>query len=744
MKDVLKTLPTGPKAYDYAYEEAMKRIEGHDADSEELAKQVLSWITCSKRPLSTSELQHALAVEVGKTELDEENLPQLEDMVSVCAGLVIVDKESSIIRLVHYTTQEYFERTQRRWFPDAQTNTTTICVSYLSFDEFESGICQNDKEFRQRLQSNKLYDYASKNWGLHAREASTSCQGVMEFLQKQTQVEASYQALMAGRPWYGYRLEVPKQMTGLHLAAYFGLQGIVQRLLDCDADVKAANSEGETPLFQASQNGHLEVVRLLLDRGADVNTAASYGQTPLHLPTGHVELVRLLLHHGADIKAVDSDGQTPLYQASENGHLEVVRLLLDYGADVKAANFKEETPLFLASENGHLEVVRLLLDRGADVKAVDSDGQTPLYQASENGHLEVVRLLLDRGADVKAADSYGRTPLHQASMYKYIDITQLLLDRGADIKAVDSDGETPLYQASENGYLEVVRLLLDGGADIKAADSNGETPLYQASRNGYLEVVQLLLNRDINVNAANKKGQTPLYQASTIGHVKVVKLLLEKGADVELKNDRGRTPLSIAASNGKEAVVKLLLATSSVEPDSRDKIGRTPLFYGAMNGNTTIVKLLLATNRVDIDSRDYYNSTSLSVAARMGHRDVLALLLTRSRSLSIKDNFGRIPLWWARRTGYPEIADFLLEKHKENNIPIQEDDFPTVTISAPFDKNKRICDVCILSVSAKDTYYHCKVCYNGDFDICEECFVMEARCLDQSHMLIKEINRESV
>jgi hypothetical protein len=64
-----------------------------------------------------SELQHALAVEVGEAELDEENLPEIEDIVSVCAGLVTIDEESGIIRLVHYTTQEYFERTQRQWFP---------------------------------------------------------------------------------------------------------------------------------------------------------------------------------------------------------------------------------------------------------------------------------------------------------------------------------------------------------------------------------------------------------------------------------------------------------------------------------------------------------------------------------------------------------------------------------------------------------------------------------------------------
>jgi hypothetical protein len=75
MKGVLKNLPTGPKAYDHAYEEAMKRIAGYNPDSEELARQALAWITYSKRPLTISELQYTLAVEVGEAELDEENLP---------------------------------------------------------------------------------------------------------------------------------------------------------------------------------------------------------------------------------------------------------------------------------------------------------------------------------------------------------------------------------------------------------------------------------------------------------------------------------------------------------------------------------------------------------------------------------------------------------------------------------------------------------------------------------------------
>src|SRR5712664_3592841 len=82
IRTALKTLPTGSNAYDCAYKDAMERIEGLVEDQEGLAKQVLSWITCAIRPLTTVELQHALAIEPGDTELGEDNLVEVEDMVS--------------------------------------------------------------------------------------------------------------------------------------------------------------------------------------------------------------------------------------------------------------------------------------------------------------------------------------------------------------------------------------------------------------------------------------------------------------------------------------------------------------------------------------------------------------------------------------------------------------------------------------------------------------------------------------
>ena len=348
----------------------MERIKGQVKDQEELATQVLSWIICAKRPLSTSELQHALAVEVGEPEFDKENLSQIEDVISVCAGLVTVDEESGIIRLVHYTTQEYFERTQKHWFPDAESDITTTCITYLSFSAFESGFCRTDDEFEERLHSNQLYGYAAYNWGRHARKAPTLSQGLIGFLECKPKIEAASQALIAIK-WrteglnVGYNVQ--KQMTGLHLAAYFGIQEAAHILLQRWQDVDLSDGYGRTPLSYAAENGHEAVVRLLLDKGADIESKNyNGGRTPLWWAAGkgHEAVVKLLLGaDGIDVNLKGDNGETALSSAAEKGHEAVVKLLL--GADGIDMNSKDEyggwTALWFAAEEGHEAVVKLLL-----------------------------------------------------------------------------------------------------------------------------------------------------------------------------------------------------------------------------------------------------------------------------------------------------------------------------------------------------------------------------------------------
>jgi ankyrin repeat protein len=442
IRSALKELPTGSEAYNYAYEDAMKRIKGQLAEEKDLAEQVLLWITCAKRPLTTSELEHALAVEAGEPRFDTENLCRVEDMTSLCAGLVTIDEESEIIRLVHYTAQEYFERTQSQWFPNAESKITATCITYLSFNVFESGFCQTDDEFEKRLQLYKLYDYASHNWGCHARLASMLMPEVKSFLERNVQVEASSQGLLVDKrgEWHvRYSQEFPKKMTGLHLAAYFGVEPAVKLLLEKGADVNTADGSSLTPLHWASGNGHFEAVKLLIEKGADVNAANGSRWTPLHCVSknGHSEVVKLLLEKGANVNATDGSSWTPLHHASKNGYIEVAKLLLEKGANVNAADGSSSTPLHHASNNGYIEVVKLLLEWRADVNAADGYRWAPLHCASENGHIEVVKLLLEKRANVDAADGSGSTPLRWASENGHIKVVELLLKKGANVAAAD-------------------------------------------------------------------------------------------------------------------------------------------------------------------------------------------------------------------------------------------------------------------------------------------------------------------
>ncbi|KAF7507240.1 hypothetical protein GJ744_010798 [Endocarpon pusillum] len=653
LRKVLKSLPTGPGAYDRAYDATMERIEGQVGDQEMLAKQVLSWITCAKRPMTTLELQHALAVESDDSELDEDNLPEVEDMVSVCAGLVTVDEESKIIRLVHYTTQQYFEQTQNRWFPDAETDITTVCLTYLSFDVFESGICCTDDEFEERLRSNPLYNYAAKTWGHHARKALVLGDNVTDpltdsltsFLRSESKVAASSQALLAMRLYPSdlfYSQRVPRYMKGLHMAAFFGILAATQTLIQQGNIPDVKDSYLQTPLLWAAKNGHEAVVKLLLEAGAEKEAKDNqYDQTPLlwAAQNGREAVVKLLLEAGAEKEAKDNeDDQTPLLWAAQNGREAVVKLLLEAGAEKEAKDKYNRTSLSWAAKYGYQAVIKLLLEAGAEKEAKDKYNRTSLLWAAKNGHEAVVKLLLEAGAEKEAKDNEDdQTPLSWAAQYGYQAVVKLLLEAGAEKEAKDKYNRTPLSWAAQYGYQAIVKLLLEAGAEKEAKDKYNRTPLLWAAQNGREAVVKLLLEAGAEKEAKDKYNRTSLLWAAKNGHEAVVKLLLEAGAEKEAKdNEDDQTPLSWAAQYGYQAVVKLLLEAGA-EKEAKDKYNRTPLSWAAQYGYQAIVKLLLEAG-AEKEAKDKYDQTPLSLAAQNGREAVVKLLLEAGAEKEAKDN----------------------------------------------------------------------------------------------------------
>ena len=84
---------------DPAYEQVMVRIENQARPYTDLARKVLSWITYACQQLSVMELQHALAVAPGRSSVDDYIYPSSK-LTAVCAGLVVIDEESQIVRFV--------------------------------------------------------------------------------------------------------------------------------------------------------------------------------------------------------------------------------------------------------------------------------------------------------------------------------------------------------------------------------------------------------------------------------------------------------------------------------------------------------------------------------------------------------------------------------------------------------------------------------------------------------------------
>jgi hypothetical protein len=268
-----------------------------------------------------------------------------------------------------YTAQQYFERKGESRFRTAQGGIAITCLTYLSFDAFGTGHCDN---YDTLLKDNPFLDYAARHWGDHVRGQEETIKGLaLGFLQDSSKAACAGDVSMA-EYW-----ECPSNYSGMHLSSFFGLEKIINYQLKTGAIADSKGRDGRSPLSIAAQHGHEAVVRLLLARD-DV-----------------------------DVNSKDSSDRTPLLWAARNGHEATVKLFLARDdVDVNSKDSSDRTPLLMAARRGHEEVVKLFLVRDdVDVNSEDSSGQTPLSWAARNGHEEVVKLLLAwDGVNVNSKD----------------------------------------------------------------------------------------------------------------------------------------------------------------------------------------------------------------------------------------------------------------------------------------------------------------------------------------------------
>ncbi|KAJ7854940.1 ankyrin repeat-containing domain protein [Mycena olivaceomarginata] len=696
-----------------AYDDIVNRINQQNEEDRQLAWRTLSWVVHAKKPLQPSRLKEALAVEPEAIALDPERQTDMDIVVSVCAGLVVVDEVDNTVRLIHYTTQIYLQsdHAQSTIFPHAQSEITLTCISYMSLTfKAASNFLQNQFLLFTR---NPFLHYTVEYCLVHARGEPETDQNVQDqillFLTNHLSV------------WWGLRNwrlgERQSAPDRLRITMAFHLVIISKRII--------TQYGGGIVLQESVARGDADEVRVLVQDGIDLEK--DYTALQEAVIRGNQELVSILLVHDnwggrnstnsqghgnpeslVDHKHRTSHGapnqySTALYQASQIGNTSIVELLIQHGADVNGEGGHYGGALHIASKQGQEFLVRMLLKHGANTN-VGGDYGSALQVAARQGHKSIVQLLLRHGADVNAEGGEDGNALQAAVGKGHEDIVRLLLNTNDG-----GIGET-LQLAFDKGNEFIIKLLLEhwtgvsisGGEFSRAlrAVSGGargyNSVLQAASSMGHEALVSLLLREDSGVIDAEVEYDKVFKAGVSHGHQGIVKLLIEHVVEVagrELDsnlvlrqarrpahegsvkpllensvNESGNCTMSgsllhLAAREEDVSIVKLLL-----ECGAKVVVGGGSALQAALegdhktvaashNGHESVVRLLLECG-VDPNTRPGMFDSALQAAAREGHEAVVRLLL--DRGADVNGEGGRA-LWLASRNGRKVVAKVLLE-----------------------------------------------------------------------------------
>jgi len=153
-----------------AYEKSLALIKGQGGAKARLGMAALMWISHSERPLKVVELCHALAVEIGSPDLNGDDVPSIRTLLSCCQGLVAVDKETSTIRLIHFTFQEHL-RAHGKLFGTIHSTMAETCLTYLNSPQVKILSASPTSD----LQNTPFLEYSSMYWGVHAKKDLSDC-----------------------------------------------------------------------------------------------------------------------------------------------------------------------------------------------------------------------------------------------------------------------------------------------------------------------------------------------------------------------------------------------------------------------------------------------------------------------------------------------------------------------------------------------------------------------------------------
>jgi hypothetical protein len=188
-----------PKKLDDAFQATIDRICRQSqslGEPYQLGMEILKWTYLTERQLEIDELRHALAVMDSTTDsLDPSDLPFEACLTYCCYGLVVFDKETSSVRLVHKSLQHFLnerhESNER--FQNGHRDIARTCLKYMRFRDTDmtsdpscdcsvveelynyscyvsSSDCKDRLVSSLHIEKYPFLKYAIHYWGRHAKK----------------------------------------------------------------------------------------------------------------------------------------------------------------------------------------------------------------------------------------------------------------------------------------------------------------------------------------------------------------------------------------------------------------------------------------------------------------------------------------------------------------------------------------------------------------------------------------------
>jgi hypothetical protein len=418
IEDILKDLTS---SVEETYKKTFDRLKDKSKPRQELATNVLLWLSHTKRPLKFEELQEAVAFRWNDedNELFKKSPVPRKIILEACLGLVMEEAQSGTIRLVHHSLEQYF-KAHHRSPVDPHAFIGRSLLSYLSRKVIIESRHYRYGDFdRDLVQKCPLLPYAFHFWNEHSRSSEDLFEkAILDYFAMHPKTlpiaHDPFQRLL-NTDLLNRTPPLPVSWKYLFYAVVLQIDQLVRRIVQ----------RGANPLAYYADIGCPSILTWICCQYMDTIHSQSLLEKALSgviLAVFQPDRIRL---DNTEIHAKDQSYMAIIFPLLNE---DAMKLVLERGFDVSRVHrfsrpagfvscFKGSraaaTALHIAAYYESPRAIRILLEHGADVNSKSEEGQTALGFALDDKHLvhenqvlPVVTALLKAGAN-EAIDRRG-------------------------------------------------------------------------------------------------------------------------------------------------------------------------------------------------------------------------------------------------------------------------------------------------------------------------------------------------